>query len=160
MLRMIITHPGVTRPRSESRASWPSSLSPKRSSFYFVIFTQLYSYLVTSSALFSASASRSRVAASSDFLLSSTSCSFFSSSSAVRLGDSGLGVMAGFSAVLASSRTTLMSRVSNFSTQQNQITNLEAQTSRFDIFLGDLRSLRFLIHLWHSDEKRVRRNLD
>merc|ERR1711911_464980 len=61
---------------------------------------------LTSSALFSASASRSRVAASSDFLLSSTSCSFFPSSSAVRLGDSGLGVMAGFSAVLASSRTT------------------------------------------------------
>ena len=48
MLRMIITHPGVTRTRSESRASWPSSLSPKRSSFYFVIFTQLYSYLFSS----------------------------------------------------------------------------------------------------------------
>ena len=48
MLRMILTHPGVTRPHSESRASWPSSLSPKRSTLYFRYFPIILCHLFSS----------------------------------------------------------------------------------------------------------------
>ena len=60
---------------------------------------------LTSSARFSLSASLSKVAASSDFLLFLLSSSFFSMSRAVKVGDSP-DPMDGFSAVLASSSTT------------------------------------------------------